>query len=60
MTAQTIAEAFADAAARLTGGVDVAGDLVALLADCTALMQMDSSSTFPEKVSLCSARPHTR
>ena len=35
MTAHTIVEAFADAAARLTGGADVAGDLIALLGDCT-------------------------
>jgi hypothetical protein len=43
MTAHTIAEAFADAAARLTGGADVAGDLVALLVDCTELMRMESA-----------------
>jgi ANTAR domain len=63
MTAQTIAEAFADAAARLTGGVDVAGDLVALLADCTALMQMDSAGLLVdvpgEGLALLSSTSHT-
>lgn len=43
MTAHTIAEAFADAAARLTSGVDQSGDLVALLADCTALLGAESA-----------------
>ena len=43
MTAHTIAEAFADAAARLTKGVDATGDLVALLGDCTALLGADSA-----------------
>ncbi len=43
MTAHTIAEAFADAAARLTGGVDATGDLVALLSDCTALLGAGSA-----------------
>lgn len=43
MTARTIVEAFADAAARLAGRADVAGDLVALLGDCVALMEMDSA-----------------
>ena len=43
MTAHVIAEAFADAAARLTSGVDQSGDLVALLADCTALLGAESA-----------------
>jgi transcriptional regulator with GAF, ATPase, and Fis domain len=43
MTARTVAEAFADAAARLTGGVDTSGDLVALLDDCTALLDTASA-----------------
>ena len=43
MTAHTIAEAFADAAARLTSGVDQSGDLVALLGDCTALLGAESA-----------------
>jgi GAF domain-containing protein len=43
MTAHTIAEAFADAAARLTDGIDTTGDLVALLSDCTALLEMASA-----------------
>lgn len=43
MTAHTIAEAFADAAARLTKGVDATGDLIALLGDCTALLGADSA-----------------
>src|SRR4051794_9256123 len=43
MTAHTIAEAFADAAARLTDGVDAPGALVALLGDSTALLEMASA-----------------
>ena len=43
MTAHTHAEAFADAAARLTGETDVAGSLVALLADCVALTDGESA-----------------
>ena len=43
MTAHTIAEAFADAAARLTSGVDQFGDLVALLVDCTTLLGGESA-----------------
>ena len=43
MTAHTIAQAFADAAARLTGGADPTGDLVSLLTDCTALLGAESA-----------------
>ena len=43
MTANSIAEAFADAAARLIGRSDVAGSLVALLVDCVALTDADSA-----------------
>ncbi len=43
MTAHTIAEAFADAAARLTRGADQSGDLVSLLADCAALLEARSA-----------------
>jgi hypothetical protein len=63
MTAHTIAEAFADAAARLTGGADVAGDLVALLTDCTGLMQMESAGLLidvpGEGLALLSSTSHT-
>jgi transcriptional regulator with GAF, ATPase, and Fis domain len=48
MTAHTIVEAFADAAARLTGETDVAGSLVALLADCVALTDGDSAGLLIE------------
>ena len=48
MTAHTIAEAFADAAARLTSGVDQSGDLVALLMDCTALLGAESAGLLVE------------
>lgn len=43
MTAHTVAEAFAAAAARLTGPDDVAGSLMELLGDCVALMHVDSA-----------------
>ena len=43
MTALTLAGAFADAAARLVGGTDVVGSLVALLDDCVALIDGDSA-----------------
>ena len=43
MTARTIAEAFADAAARLTGQTDIIGSLVALLTDCVALTDGESA-----------------
>ena len=48
MTAHTIAEAFAAAASRLTSGVDQAGDLVALLIDCTALLGAESAGLLVE------------
>jgi transcriptional regulator with GAF, ATPase, and Fis domain len=48
MTARTIAEAFADAAARLTGEPDVVGSLVALLADCVALIDGESAGLLIE------------
>lgn len=48
MTAHTIVEAFADAAARLTGQTDVAGSLVALLADCVALTDGESAGLLIE------------
>jgi hypothetical protein len=63
MTAHTIVEAFADAAARLTGGADVAGDLVALLADCARLMEMESAGLLVEVpgegLALLSTTSHT-
>ncbi len=43
MTAHTVAEAFAAAAARLTGSDDVAGNLMALLGDCVALMDVNAA-----------------
>jgi len=43
MTAHTVAEAFAAAAARLTGPDDVAGSLISLLGDCVALMHVDAA-----------------
>ncbi len=43
MTAHTVVEAFAAAAARLTGPDDVAGNLLALLGDCVALMHVDAA-----------------
>lgn len=43
MTARTVVDAFADAAARLTGNSDVAGSLVSLLVDCTTLTGADSA-----------------
>jgi hypothetical protein len=48
MTALTLAEAFADAAARLVGGTDVVGSLVALLDDCVALIDGDSAGLLIE------------
>ena len=48
MTARTPSEAFGDAAARLTGGTDVAGSLVALLADCVALIDGESAGLLIE------------
>ena len=63
MTAHTIAEAFADAAARLTSGVDQSGDLVALLADCTALLGAESAGLLVdvpgEGLALLSSTSHT-
>jgi ANTAR domain/GAF domain len=48
MTAHTIVDAFADAAARLIGETDVAGSLVALLADCAALIDGESAGLLIE------------
>ncbi len=64
MSAHTVAEAFADAAARLTdGGSDTAGDLVALLIDCTALMRVESAGVLievpGEGLALVSTTSHT-
>jgi GAF domain-containing protein len=43
MTPRTIADAFADAATRMTQSTDVAGSLVALLGDCAELLGADSA-----------------
>jgi GAF domain len=43
MSDVTIARAFAEAAARLTSANDVAGNLVALLNDCAALVRADAA-----------------
>jgi len=43
VTAHSVTEAFAAAAARLTGPDDVAGNLLALLGDCVALMDVDAA-----------------
>ena len=63
MTAHSIAEAFADAAARLTGRADVAGDMVALLTDCVSLMDMESAGLLievpGEGLALLSSTSHT-
>jgi ANTAR domain/GAF domain len=48
MTALTLAEAFADAAARLVGETDVVGSLVALLDDCVALTAGDAAGLLIE------------
>jgi hypothetical protein len=63
MTARTIADAFADAAARLTGGTDVAGSLIALLTDCVTLTDGDSAGLLVEVpgdgLALLSSTSHT-
>ena len=48
MTALTLAEAFAGAAARMVGETDVVGSLVALLDDCVALIDGDSAGLLIE------------
>lgn len=63
MTAHTIAQAFADAAARLTRGFDQSGDLVALLLDCTSLLGAESAGLLVdvpgEGLALLSSTSHT-
>ena len=63
MTADSIADAFADAAARLTARADVAGSLVALLTDCVALLDGTSAGLLievPEDgLALLSSTSHT-
>ncbi len=63
MTAHTVAEAFAAAAARLTGREDVAGSLIALLRDCAAVMEVDAAGLLvrmpDEGLALLSSTTHT-
>ncbi len=63
MTAHTVAEAFADAAARLTGRADASGSLLALLRDCATLMEVDSVGLLikaqDESFDLLSSTSHT-
>lgn len=63
MTAHSVAEAFADAAARLTTRSDVPGSLAALLVDCVALTRADVAGllvTVPDDgLALLSSTSHT-
>jgi transcriptional regulator with GAF, ATPase, and Fis domain len=62
MSDVTIAQAFAEAAARLTRANDVAGSLVALLNDCAALVRADSAGLLvqlaDDSLDLLSATSH--
>ena len=63
MTARTITEAFADAAARLVGGSDISGNLVAMLADYVGLVDAHSAGllvkTANKSLALLSSTSHT-
>ena len=63
MTAHTITEAFADAAARLIGKSDISGNLVALLADYVGLVDAHSAGllikTADDSLALLSSTSHT-
>jgi hypothetical protein len=63
MTAQTITQAFADAAARLVGGSDISGNLVGLLTDFVGLVDAHSAGllikTADDSLALLSSTSHT-